>query len=55
MRQQENNISMRINLMDKEHRNLSSEQFVLDLRPKLQSWINEHYPRAEFRLLEDPP
>lgn len=55
MRQQENNISMRINLMDKEHRNLSSEQFVLDLRPKLQSWINKHYPRAEFRLLEDPP
>lgn len=55
MRQAENNISMKINLRDKEERDITSETFVLLLRNDLQPRLHEHFPGATMRLLEDPP
>jgi len=54
-RQRENQISIRINLTDKKNRNLSSEEFVMTLRPELKKFLEEKYPVVQMRLLEDPP
>lgn len=55
MRQAENHISMKLNLIEKEKRDMSSEAFVMKLRNELQPWLEKNYPWATLRLLEDPP
>lgn len=55
MRQSENHISMKVNLIPKEDRDLSSEAFVMELRNELQPRLLKNYPWATLRLLEDPP
>lgn len=54
-REWENYISLRINLLDKELRSISSEKFVIALRPILNEWFRKNYPGVKMRLLEDPP
>jgi len=54
-RQQEHQISMRINLIDKSQRYTTSEDFVISIRPKLQEYLQKNYPASQMRLLEDPP
>lgn len=54
-RTQEHQISMRINLEESTHRDISSEEFVIAMRPLLRSYLLEKYPDATMRLLEDPP
>jgi len=46
---------MRINLIEKEKRDISSEQFAIQFRPLLRKYILSKYPDAKIRLLEDPP
>jgi multidrug efflux pump subunit AcrB len=55
MRQGEHYISMRINLLPKEERDISSESFVIAIRPMLQKRLATTYPGTTMRLLEDPP
>jgi len=57
MRQNEYEISMRINLLPKEETKgrLSSEAFTIDLRPYLRNELLAKYPDVKIRLLEDPP
>lgn len=55
MRQSENTISMRINLLEKEKRDITSEAFVMLLRDDLQRRLENTYPWVSIRLLEDPP
>lgn len=57
MRQNEYEISIRINLLPKEeikHR-LSSEEFSIQVRPYLRTALLQKYPDIKLRLLEDPP
>ncbi len=49
------NVSLRINLIDKTKRKLTSEKYTILLRKNLEKFINEKYPDVFFRLLEDPP
>jgi len=51
----ENYISMRINLNSTSDRDISSEDFVIQLRPFLRKFVNDNAPDAKVRLLEDPP
>lgn len=51
----ENQISMRINLIPAHDRELSSEDFVIALRPLLSEYLYRKYPDIKLRLLEDPP
>jgi len=44
MRQSENHISMKLNLMAKEEREMSSETFVMKLRNEVQPWLTKNYP-----------
>ena len=37
-------ISARINLIEQDERNMSSEKFVIKLRPALQEFLDEQYP-----------
>ncbi len=48
-------ISARINLIEKEKRDISSEEFTIKFRPLLRKYILSKYPDAKIRLLEDPP
>ena len=50
-----NMISMRVNLVDKNIRNISSEEFVTKIRPRINRWLLNNYPNVRVRLLEDPP
>ncbi len=54
-RQWENYLSLRINLIPPQERSLSSEQFVIKLRPLLKDFILTRHPNVKIRLLEDPP
>lgn len=54
-RTQEHQISMRINLLSSGERDISSEAFVITLRPLLSNYVFERYPDVTMRLLEDPP
>ena len=54
MRGNENQISLRINLLPADLRDATSEDFTLALRPILTEYLVK-YPGAKLRLLEDPP
>ncbi len=54
MRGNENQISLRINLLPADVREATSEDFTLALRPILAEYLVK-YPGAKLRLLEDPP
>jgi multidrug efflux pump subunit AcrB len=54
-RQLEHQISMRINLMPATEREISSEAFVIQIRPLLESMLQAKYKDITMRLLEDPP
>ncbi|EKE27478.1 MAG: hypothetical protein ACD_3C00202G0004 [uncultured bacterium (gcode 4)] len=51
----ENQISMRINLLPTEDRDIKSEEFVIKIRPIIKNYLYGLYPDIKFRLLEDPP
>lgn len=55
MRIGSNQVSLRINLLPKEDRSTSSEEFVMQMRPLLRDYFMKAYPDAKLRLLEDPP
>ncbi|MDD2745577.1 MAG: efflux RND transporter permease subunit, partial [Candidatus Gracilibacteria bacterium] len=50
-----NQASLRINLIGAKERSLSSEKFVIAVRPLLRAKLLEQFPDATLRLLEDPP
>lgn len=52
-RRLENQSSLRVNLS--EEREISSEEYVIRVRPILRDRLLEKYPDAKIRLLEDPP
>lgn len=52
-RRLENQSSLRVNLS--EEREISSEEYVIRVRPILRDRFLEKYPDAKIRLLEDPP
>ncbi|MDD2487624.1 MAG: efflux RND transporter permease subunit [Candidatus Gracilibacteria bacterium] len=54
-RMMQNQISMRVNLLSNEEREIKSEEFVIRIRPILKNYIYKLYPDIKFRLLEDPP
>ena len=51
----ENQINMRINLVPSHDRDMTSEEFVIRLRPLLSKYLREKYNDLTMRLLEDPP
>jgi multidrug efflux pump subunit AcrB len=54
-RKQANQITSRVNLLDKSQRDLSSIDFVLKFRPIFEKIVWSKYPDAKIRVLEDPP
>ncbi len=46
---------MRINLIPSHDRDISSEKFVIELRPILTEYLKSKYNDITLRLLEDPP
>ena len=46
---------MRINLVPSHDRDMTSEEFVIRLRPLLSKYLREKYNDLTMRLLEDPP
>jgi multidrug efflux pump subunit AcrB len=54
-RLQENQMSMRINLVPSHDRELKSEDWVIAVRPLLISALKNKYKDIKIRLLEDPP
>lgn len=54
-RQQQNQISSRVNILNKDNRDISSPEFVIKFRDLLTKHIKEKYPDAEIRVLEEPP
>ncbi len=54
-RNEERYISMRINLIDKTKRKISSEEFTIKIRSLVRKFIKEIEPKATIRLLEEPP
>ena len=46
---------MRVNLKESGERDISSEEYVIALRPLLRDYLLTRYPDATMRLLEDPP
>lgn len=57
MRQNEYELSLRINLVPKEEVSdrISSENFTIQMRPLLRNYLLEKFPDVKIRLLEDPP
>lgn len=51
----ENQVSMRINLVEATHRDIQSEAYVVQIRPLLREYLLVKYPDLKLRLLEDPP
>ena len=51
----EHQITMRINLIPSHDRDISSEKFVIELRPILTEYLKSKYNDITLRLLEDPP
>lgn len=51
----ENQISMRVNLIHAKNRSMKSEEYVIKIRPLLRSYLLAKYPDIKLRLLEDPP
>lgn len=54
-RTQENQISMRINLVESKNREMKSENYVIAIRPLLREYLLQRHPDLKLRLLEDPP
>lgn len=50
-----NQISARINIIESKERDMTSEQYVIKIRPLLKNYLFALYPDIKFRLLEDPP
>ncbi len=48
-------ISLRVNLVDKDRRKISSIDWTLKFRNYLEKEIRKKYPDAKIRVLEDPP
>lgn len=46
---------MRINLIPSHDRDMTSEEFVIQLRPLLSEHLRAKYNDITLRLLEDPP
>ncbi len=46
---------MRINLIPSHDRDMTSEEFVIQLPPLLSEHIRQKYNDITLRLLEDPP
>ena len=55
MRNWEQYISTRVNLISVDKRDISSEQFTIAIRPYLKKYLLAKYPDIKVRLLEDPP
>lgn len=55
MRQNSYQLSSRLNLVDKQQRNISSEQWVIAMRPLLRDFLLAKFPDLKIRILEDPP
>ncbi len=53
-RRNENQATLKINLTHHKTRKLTSEQIVLQLRPKLVEFLKQ-YPDVKVKLIEDPP
>jgi len=53
-RKQANQISLRVNLIDKNKRDLSSIDFTMQIRDVLEKEVWKKYPDAKIRVLEDP-
>lgn len=51
----EHQINMRINLIPSHDREMTSEEFVIRLRPLLSEYLRQKYNDITLRLLEDPP
>jgi multidrug efflux pump subunit AcrB len=58
----ENQLSSRINLLTSElykekvwNSRISSEEYTIDIRPKLKAFLLEKFPDIKIKLLEDPP
>lgn len=51
----ENQITMRINLISSKMRNMKSEEWVIQVRPLLVNMLTKKYKDIKIRLLEDPP
>ena len=54
LRQGSNLADIRVNLVRKEERSIKSEEIVLELRKMLEP-VMKKYPRANIKLVEDPP
>lgn len=48
-------ISMKLELVDKHKRAISSEAFVISVRPEIQKFVADTIPWASLRILEEPP
>ncbi len=53
-RRNENQATLKINLTHHKTRDITSEEIVLELRPKLLKFL-ERYPDVKVKLIEDPP
>lgn len=53
-RKMPNQVSLRINLLDKTKRDLSSIDFTTKLRPYIEKKLWSKYPDVKIRVLEDP-
>ena len=53
-RRNENQATLKVNLTHHKKRKITSEKIVLQLRPKLLSFL-EKYPDVKIKLIEDPP
>ena len=54
-RQLPNQISLRVNLVDKDKRDVSSIDWTMKIRNYLEKEVRKKYPDAKIRVLEDPP
>ncbi|MBS8121787.1 efflux RND transporter permease subunit [Candidatus Vampirococcus lugosii] len=54
-RQMQNQLSIKINLIKSDYRDIFSQDFVIQFRPLIKKYIDSKYPEVEIRLLEEPP
>lgn len=54
-RMMSNQISSRVDLISNKERDITSEKYVIMIRPLIKNFLYSKYPDIKFRLLEDPP